>query len=138
MLGMPRRLRCFAADYPATRHPHLGSCRDTSGAPGVYKRQRVRNQELGRVLLGFQVYPGVPESALERSRALDVKCVENKGPHEKRCADPLSRVPFAPATVKGLRFTPMKARSARALDRHPRSGCRAAMRRMSSSHVQQT
>jgi len=37
--------------------------------------------------------------------------------------------------VKGLRFAPMNAQSARALDRHPRCGCFSAMRKMSFSHV---
>lgn len=44
-------------------------------------------------------------------------------------------VAFAAVAVKGLRFAPMNGHSTPALDRHPRYGCIAAMRRMSSSHV---
>jgi hypothetical protein len=47
----------------------------------------------------------------------------------------LRRVPSAAVAVKGLRFASMNARRACALDRHPRCGWLAAMRRMSSSHV---
>ncbi len=47
----------------------------------------------------------------------------------------LRRVPSAAVAVKGLRFASMNARRACTLDRHPRWGWLAAMRRMSSSHV---
>ena len=44
-------------------------------------------------------------------------------------------VASAAVAVKGLRFAPMNAQRARALDRHPRCGCFSAMRKMSFSHV---